>query len=294
MQTHGNQPSNTHSERDRPAAPHPSWHEIAGYVALASGLCWLVIAPAMLGFIDAELAPALVPVAQLTPLLAALVFVRVLRPGRARNLLALRWNRSGRWAAMGVGILVLIGAVQLVSGLLLGWRPRPTAEILTAASVVLPLLVLQATFAVGEETGWRGWLLSRTRHLGFPAAAAISAGAWTLWHLPALTFLPDPVSAESAAYLLGIASWAPFLVALRLVSGSVWPPVLVHGAINSVRVFQLQSVADSGGVDWRVEALGWVLWLLAAVLLARHGGRQTKRLPEHGFAVRGLDADTTR
>ena len=55
MQTHGNQPSNTHVERDRPAAPHPSWHEIAGYVALASGLCWLVIAPAMLGFIDAEL-----------------------------------------------------------------------------------------------------------------------------------------------------------------------------------------------------------------------------------------------
>lgn len=281
MSAPGVNPDDTDGKRDRSATP-PSSSEIVGYIALACALCWLVIAPAMLGFIDADVAPALVPLAQLTPSVAALVLLRLLRPGRARDLLALRWNHAGRWAMVGVGVLALIGAAQLSCGLLLGWAPRPQHAILTAAAVVVPLLLVQAVFAIGEEVGWRGWLVSRTRHLGFPAAATVSAVAWTLWHLPAVTLLPDPVSAEAAAYLLGIASWAPFLVALRLVSGSVWPPVLVHGAINSVRVFLLQSVADPGGVDWRVEALGWSLWLLAAVMLARRAGRVVEPHPTEG------------
>lgn len=250
-----------------PVPPAPT--EIVVHLALASALCWVVVTPVLLGMVDTDVAPALVPVAQLTPLVAALILMRVLRPGSARDLLALRWNRSGRWVAVGIGVIAVIGGVQLGLGLALGWTPRPSDAVVAAAVAVIPLLLLQSVFAFGEEAGWRGWLVSRTQHLGFTAAAAVSALAWVFWHLPALFLLPEPVSAESAAYLLGIASWAPFLVALRWVSGSVWPAVIIHGAINSLRVFFLQSVAGSGGVDWRIEALGWVLWLGAAVLLIR-------------------------
>ena len=60
----------------------------------------------------------------------------------------------------------------------------------------------------------------------------------------------------AAAYLLAIASWAPFMVALRLWSGSVWPAVIVHGALNSIRVFLTQSIAVSDGINWTVEIAG--------------------------------------
>lgn len=251
----------------RPATA-PSW-EIAGYIVLACLLCWLVALPGLIGLIPAEFAPALVPVAQLTPLVAAVAFLLWRRPGRAVDLLALRWNASARWAVIGVGTVAALSAMQLLAGLARGWQLNPSSAVLVAAVAVVPFLALQAVFAIGEELGWRGWLVSRTRHLGFVTMAAISAIAWTVWHIPAVVLFPDLSGAQTAAYLLAIASWAPFFVALRLVSGSVWPAVLLHGAVNSVRVFFLQSIATPVGVDWLVEILGWVLWLAAAVWLYR-------------------------
>lgn len=255
-------------------SPAPAW-EIVAYAALACALAWAVAAPGLLGAVEPDLTPALVPAAQLAPMLATIPFLLVRRCGPVIGW-ALRWNRSGRWVALGVGVVAVIAAAQLGLGLVVGWRLHPTDLALAAAAAVVPVLAVQAVFAFGEETGWRGWLVTRTQHLGFTAAAVISSVVWVVWHLPALALLPMGSVADSAAYLLGIASWAPFLVALRMVSGSVWPVVIAHGALNSVRVFLLQSIAESGGVDWRVEAFGWLLWLAAAALLIRRaGGRVT-------------------
>lgn len=256
-------------------SPAPTW-EIVAYAVLACALAWAVAAPGLLGTVEPELAAALVPAAQLAPMLATIPFLLWRRLGLVAGC-ALRWNRSGRWVALGIGVVAVIAAVQLALGLALGWRLRPTDLALAAAAAVVPVLAVQTVFAFGEETGWRGWLVTRTQHLGFVAAAVISSVVWVVWHLPALALLPMGSVADSAAYLVGIASWAPFLVALRVVSGSVWPAVIAHGALNSVRVFLLQSIAESGGVDWRVEAVGWLLWLAAAVWLARRAGVRVTR-----------------
>ena len=88
----------------------------------------------------------------------------------------------------------------------------------------------------------------------------------TLWHLPVVPLILSTATIEFAlAYLVSIASWAPFFLAVRLRSGSVWPAVVLHGGINSIRVFFLQSVFASGeGINWWVEAAGVILWLAAA------------------------------
>lgn len=260
---------NPASAFDPAARGRGSAAEVALYVALAIALCWAVAAPGLLGLMDADVAPALVPLAQFTPLLATVPFFVWRRPGRVVDVLALRWNRSGRWTALGLGVLTLISAVQLGLGVAVGWHPRPNEAVLAALAALVPVFAAQAVFAFGEEAGWRGWLVSRTRPWGFVRAAGLSAAVWAAWHVPAVLLFPDFSDEQAAAYLLGIASWAPFLVALRWVSGSVWPAVLAHAGINSIRVFLLQSVAQAGGVDWRVEASGWVLWLGAALLLMR-------------------------
>lgn len=257
--------------RPRRAAPFPpATIEVLAYILLACLLCWFVATPALLGALPAGSAPVVVPLAQLTPLLATVPFFRWYYPGRPRDLFALAWNRSGWWVVVGIGILTAISATQLSLGLALGWQLRPGEGLQLAALTVLPALVLQAAFAFGEEAGWRGWLVSRTLHLGFLRMAALSALVWAAWQLPILLLLPQVSPAQTVAYLLSTASMAPFLVALRLVSGSIWPAVFTHGAINSVRVFFLQSVADSGGVTWTVEVMGWVLCLLAAWALIQH------------------------
>lgn len=249
-----------------PRAARPA--EVFGYALLATALCFAVASPALLGWLGGELAATVVPFAQLTPLLTALVFWKWTTADRRplRQVLALRWSWPGIW--LGVATVAAISAVQLLAGVAAGWQPKPVQAIAAATVAVAPFWVLQSVFAIGEELGWRGWLATRTITWPFPAAAATSAVIWMVWHLPAVSLI-DTGTGARVAYLAAIASWAPFLVALRRATGSVWSAVATHGALNSVRVFFLQSIPRTSGVNWTVEALGWVLWLLAAWWLGR-------------------------
>lgn len=253
------------------------------FVAFATVLCFAVASPAIFGLVPDELIGLLVPAAQLTPFIAALVLFGVVKPGAFAQQFALGWGRSWRAIAIGLATVVAIGFAQLGAGLATGFEPASSAAVLLALAAVPVFWVLQTLFAIGEELGWRGWLISRLRGWGFWAIAAISAAAWMVWHLPAVPLVVGDAGAEfGIAYLLAIGSWAPFMVALRLMSGSVWPAVIVHGALNSIRVFLTQSVASSEGVNWLVEALGWVLWLGAAALVWRFSLRSSS-----GAAVQG-------
>ncbi len=58
----------------------------------------------------------------------------------------------------------------------------------------------------------------------------------------------------------------------------MWPAVVIHGGLNSLRVFLTQSIASGNGVNWFVEITGCVLWLTAAALL-RVTTRYSMQLP---------------
>ena len=248
------------------------------FVAAATLLCFGVASPAIFDVVPMELVGLLVPIAQLTPLLVAAVFFSVTRQGTFATVFALRWGRS--WSAVGAGLAVVIAIsmAQLGAGLASGHKFSAPDGVVIAALMVPVLLVLQSAFAIGEELGWRGWLVTQLRHKPFWVLGAISSAAWAVWHLPALPLVVGDGGWEyGAAYLLAIASWAPFMVALRLWSGSVWPAVIVHGALNSLRVFVTQSIASGEGINWLAEIIGAVLWLVAAwVLHSRIRPRDTR------------------
>lgn len=250
------------------APPARPFAAACGFVIVATLLCFAVASPAIFGALPAEAAGLLVPLAQLTPFLTALVFFLLRRRGSFASVFALRWGRS--WPAIGIGLaaVVAIGAVQLGVNLLSGAPVQPAPLIAAAAGAVLIVFVMQCVFAIGEEFGWRGWLVSQLETRPFWQLASFSSLVWVVWHLPALPLIVGDGGWEpGAAYLLAIASWAPFMVVLRLWSGSVWPAVVIHGALNSVRVFLTQSIAPANGVNWAVEITGCVLWVAAAVVM---------------------------
>jgi membrane protease YdiL (CAAX protease family) len=251
------------------------------YLVVATLLCFAVASPVILGALPADAAGVLVPIAQTTPAIAALGFFLVHRRGRFASVFAVRWG--GSWPAIAVGLLAVavIGLVQLGLALASGASIRGADLIVAAAAAVPIVLLLQCVFAIGEELGWRGWLVTQLAARPFWQIAAASSLAWMIWHLPALPLvIGDGGWQPGAAYLLAIASWAPFLVALRLWSGSVWPAVVVHGALNSIRVFLTQSVAAVDGVDWVVEIAGCVLWLTAAAVVHARFRRRTTARPD--------------
>lgn len=97
-------------------------------------------------------------------------------------------------------------------------------------------------FALGEETGWRGWMTPfLAARMERKKALVLSGVIWGVWHWPVILL---------AGYNFGTGYWgAPFTGALEMClacvalgillsflyekTNSIWAPALAHGAINA-------------------------------------------------------------
>ncbi len=228
------------ADRDREA--NPAHRDRAGrqasiFVGIVLVLC-LVLSLAL-------------PHRELTPLIAALL------PTAAVALTILVTTRKGRrraeWAAVSFrppritalltavalpvgiatasfGIAAAIGVVRLTTPDL-GNIPRLLANLLLTA-VAFTLLFL------GEEIGWRGYLLPRLANLMSGRRAAIATGAvHAVFHLPLLLLTTTYQSAGNRwivvpAVLVTITLAGIPYAWLRWSSGSIWPVAVMHAVFN--------------------------------------------------------------
>lgn len=91
--------------------------------------------------------------------------------------------------------------------------------------------------ALGEEIGWRGYLMPRLAAHS-PALAILLGGvAWGLWHLPLLALgynYPHVGVIASVGLMVGMCTLVGALLFwVRLRSNSVWPAAIGHGALNA-------------------------------------------------------------
>lgn len=258
-----------------PTAPAVDRRRVLGFIALATALSTLLSLPFAVGLLPASAVALVVPVAQLSPLLAALV-VRE-RGTRIRDAFALTvpsWSRLAVVSVLAVAAFALVPLGRTLLGLALGVPVAGDAGLLLPLLAAVPaVLVLQSVFAIGEELGWRGWLQTELRPLGFWAGALLTGGAWALWHLPVVLALGLD-GRELVTYLGTIIAVAPLLAALRDGSGTVWAAVLGHGLLNSLRVALEQNLLGEAGAaaGWMLDGASWLLWMLwvlAAVAVRR-------------------------
>ncbi|MGB2955340.1 MAG: CPBP family intramembrane glutamic endopeptidase [Anaerolineales bacterium] len=115
-----------------------------------------------------------------------------------------------------------------------------------AASLTLAPL-FNMLFALGEELGWRGYLLPKLLPLGQIPAMLISGTIWGFWHAPAIlqghNYPEHPVLGVGMmivfTVLLGI-----FFSWLYLKTKSPWAPALAHGTVNAVAGLPLLFLTD--------------------------------------------------
>ncbi len=101
---------------------------------------------------------------QYTPFVVALIMFRMLRPGRFRDVFAVRRAGVLRWGLIGVGIIAAVAAVELIFALMTGSsRLAPVDQIVGLLPVLVLVFAMQSVFAIGEEFGWRGWLVTGPR-----------------------------------------------------------------------------------------------------------------------------------
>ncbi|WP_309067461.1 CPBP family intramembrane glutamic endopeptidase [Microbacterium sp.] len=290
---------------------------LATFIAVTFGSAWLLALPLWLGKgISDPLFPFVAVAVMFTPALGSLVAMTLVE--RRRDVLR-GWGmwpivRPGRWflyLGLGLVIPVLLVLAALVTGSWLGQYPADflgaggLMDIIEQQSVdvgMIPVWILVASQfvsiavgafintipALGEEVGWRGWLVPRLMAWGAVPTIAVSGVLWALWHAPLILLGYNYPTAPGWTGLLmmtgmctlvgGILAW------LRIRSESVWPAALAHGSLNAS--VGLSSVfATSGSTVDTVHAtiLGWSGWMLPfaviAVLLATGQFRTPRTRP---------------
>lgn len=274
------------------------------FVALSMGLAWLVALPLWLGDGLAEpFAQPLMAAVMYTPALAAVLVLFAMRPvprGQRLRFLGIWPLRPAKrviWMSL-IGLFgtVVVVVVAMLLAAVLGWLPtdfsglsgyRLALESLAPAGAALPPMwvlvasqlvmipiaaaTINAAAAFGEELGWRGFLVPALRPLGTWPALLLSGAVWGVWHAPLILLGYNFGRTDVTGVLLmtgGCIVWGVLLGWLRLRTGSMWPAVFAHGALNASAGLPLLFIAAGEEFD---PALGYALglsgWIVGAVVI---------------------------
>ncbi len=253
----------------------PSLRRVLAFLGIALAVSTALSLPFAFGALPPEAVGLAVPLAQLSPLLAALLVRRRGAPWwRALALGIPSWRALGIAALAAIAAFVMVPLARMLIGLGAGMPPSADALPLSSLLLAVPaVLVMQSLFAIGEEAGWRGWLHGELRPLGFWPMSLLVGVMWAVWHAPIVLAL-GLAPREAVTYLGTIVAVAPLLSALREISGTAWVAVLGHGLLNSARVAIEQNVLGplEPETAWLLDLSSWALWIAAAWMVLRLGG----------------------
>lgn len=223
------------------------------FVPLAMLLSWY---PAMLALAGVEASG----VNPLGPLVAALI-VLGLTVGRdgvkdlLRRMIAVR--AAPRWYAAAVLLPALMvgGAAAIAVALGASMDVRVNPE-----ELALRLVFFMFFVSLGEEPGWRGYLLPmlRRRH-GLLAASLLLGVVWSIWHIPVM-FKEFPPSILPAFVINVMAASVVLAWLYERSGGNIVVCMVLHTAVNGIgagAVFQWFA-GDSLVTLWWVYTALWV------------------------------------
>jgi uncharacterized protein len=287
----------------RSGSARVDWRGVGVFLLIAYGGAWLVTTPLWVSDLglDSPSAMPLLIAMMWTPAVATFVVTRwVRRPENIPVATGLRPSRRLR-VQLGYGALAWFGFPLLWLGALaLGGAAgvyqadlrefsgfREMAEIGTTLPDGVPIVALALTQVLwgvalapvfnaiptfGEEWGWRGYLLPQLLPLGQWPALLLSGAIWGLWHAPIILLgynypehriLALPLMILSTIVMGVLVGW------LRLASGSIWPAVIAHAAINGSAGLSYVFVQAGAGVDTaQTTLLGWTGWIVMLVVIA--------------------------
>lgn len=132
--------------------------------------------------------------------------------------------------------------------------PAPALAALQAALGLTLGLAPFAVLAVGEEIGWRGFLVpALARITSFERTAVIGGLAWAVFHYPLMLFVDGgthgtPTWYALACFTLLIGGANVAYTWLRLRSGSLGPVVLMHAMHNAAIYLVLDPLTTATGL----------------------------------------------
>jgi membrane protease YdiL (CAAX protease family) len=169
---------------------------------------------------------------------------------------------------------IVLPASSVLAAVLLA-RTLQQGAPLIAIQAIFPTIVIQlGTGAVGEELGWRGFLLPLLQRKVSPVISSLIMSAlWGLWHAPAFFFPGMPQALISPlAFFVAVGAFGVFLsLIFNKTKGCVVGTMLAHFVFNTCLAL---GGAQFGNVLW--WSLAGILSVLAGwslVVLSHTSGR---------------------
>ncbi|GAA4542245.1 CPBP family intramembrane glutamic endopeptidase [Pseudonocardia xishanensis] len=275
------------------AAGRVDLRAVAVFLTVTFGASWLIASP--LWFSGRGLATPgatlLLGAMMVSPSLGVLAVRLTVQRGRrlteGTGLGGTGFRRWWRWGLLGwlaplplallaLGLATAVGVyhpdLAHLSGLTAALGPLPVSPwVLVAAQLAQVLVVgwVDVIPALGEEWGWRGWLLPELLPWGEWPAMVVIGVVWGLWHAPVLLLGYNyPLEGPAVRLLLMVAFCVVLSVLfgwLRLRSESVWPAAIAHGFLNAAAGSALLFSTAGQPVDNATTGLlGWTGWLVLA------------------------------
>lgn len=151
--------------------------------------------------------------------------------------------------------------------------------------------------ALGEEIGWRGFLVPQLAKLTtFTWISIISGIIWALWHFPVIIFSTyvsgTPLWWSLPIFFIGVITFSFIMAWLTLKSGSLWPAVILHGSDN---LFTQEIFGALGGGDLSLYLVGesGILTLIVMIIVALIFWMFRDRLPDLRISYSEKDDDTS-
>lgn len=131
------------------------------------------------------------------------------------------------------------------------------------------------TYGLGEESGWRGYLLPElAEHMPARPATLVVALVWALWHTPIFFYDPDFQGMSllmATGWIVGLTFGSFFLGWLTVQADySIWPAILFHGTFNFL------SAGDA--VPSLVTAISSALLIALVLVLARRYNERFQKI----------------
>src|SRR5215210_6654072 len=246
-------------------------HPIITFFVLTYAITWAIESPLVFltDFVTATQGLVLVILASNVPSVMAIVLTAmVFGKGSLRKLLGrlLIWHVNPLWY-----LVVFLGPVVLVGGAvalnaLVGGPALSLGMPLLGAAIFLAFSIFPGS-ALGEEIGWRGYVLPRLQtRMSALSASLVLAPIWGLWHLP-LWLTGDPVKTPTF-YVPFFASAFAFSVILTWVynstGGGLLMVVLLHATANLPITLAIDELGSRATVP---VLLFWGLMVVAAIVV---------------------------
>ena len=126
-------------------------------------------------------------------------------------------------------------------------------------------IVRSISSALGEEIGWRGFLVPElSKTTSYTTTALVSGIIWSLWHYPILIYgdynAGTPTWYGLTCFTVMVVSISFVFAWMRLKSGSLWTGAILHGSHNLyIQAIFTPITRDTGKTKWFIDEFGCVI-----------------------------------